>query len=694
MSVSMQPGSPDRENAEYLAEFLDQYYSDEIAEIALGNKGSHSLHVEIGDLQRFLDSEAYDKVLKDTDHYRTLLEEAVTFTDSSRGALKELNVTLVDSVGADIEHLRVSHIDSNNVGDYIGVKGQLSAVTKIRSFPRIATFSCKNCGWSVEVPQDTKEYTEPSGTCECERSPEWNLNYKNTEWVDHRKLKIQEPPDEAANGETQYIAVHMFAENTTDQFGVPLTERVGEDVTVYGTVELQQQSGRKKAEYLFNHYMVGEGVVFEESGLKAVDVDEHRAEIEEHANADDVYERFYRSIAPQIHPTNQMELAMKVCAAYLFAAPRVDPEEGAMYRGDIHAAIIGDPGMAKSVLLNGVSEFSPDCEHRSATGLSSDVGLVAAAVEDEFEDGGWTLKPGILVRAGMHAIIDEIDKGPDDLEKINDAMEGRQIATVDKAGMKADLKTRTGVMVSGNPENSRFDKEIPLPEQVDIDQSLLTRFDAIVLLTDVVDEEQDRKVGQHITESFRESVDMMKHDDVEPDATKREVSAEVAQAWVAAGREIIPELTDEATERLTDFYIEVRTHNDDADTISATARQLEDGVRFAMAFARMRLSETVEPQDVDMAIEVSKALIGQTHDGEGNFNIDRLTVETKDHTPDNQSDKIDAILNCLSGEAKTVETVAEETGIDEEYVENQLRNLSNQREPPVYEKAQGVYKGV
>jgi replicative DNA helicase Mcm len=340
----------------------------------------------------------------------------------------------------------------------------------------------------------------------------------------------------------------MFGENTTDQYGVPLVERVGEDVTVYGTVELLQQQGRNKAEYLFDHYVKGKAITFEDSGLKAVDVAAHREEFETHANADDVYERFYTSIAPQIHPTDQMELAMKVCAAYLFASPRVDPDEGAMYRGDMHAAIIGDPGMAKSVLLSGVSEFSPDAEHRSATGLSSDVGLVAAAVEDDFDNGGWMLKPGILVRAGMHAIIDEIDKGPDDLEKINDAMEGRQIATVDKAGMKADLKTRTGLLVSGNPEGSRFDSEVPLPEQVDIDQSLLTRFDAIVLLTDTVDEEQDRKIASHITESWRESVDMVKDKDVEPDATQRQVSAEVAQAWVAAGREIIPELTDEAAD--------------------------------------------------------------------------------------------------------------------------------------------------
>jgi replicative DNA helicase Mcm len=249
--------------------------------------------------------------------------------------------------------------------------------------------------------------------------------------------------------------------------------------------------------------------------------------------------------------------------------------------------------------------------------------------------------------------------------------------------------------VSGNPEGSRFDSEVPLPEQVDIDQSLLTRFDAIVLLTDTVDEEQDRKIASHITESWRESVDMVKDKDVEPDATQRQVSAEVAQAWVAAGREIIPELTDEAAERLTDFYVEVRGFNSDQDTISATARQLEGGIRFAMAFARMRLSETVETQDVDMAIDVSRALIGQTHDGEGNFNIDRLTVETKDHAPKTQSRKREAIRETLKeGQSKTPAQIAEETGIDKQTVEKELESMMQKNPAPVMKPQEGVYRGV
>lgn len=691
-SVDMSPGSPGRQKAEWLATFLDRYYAEEIQRIATTSRSQ--LHVDAGDLLRFCDdSDDFDSIMERPQYYAELLEEAVGFTDASQGHAGIVSIDIVDDAGANIPHYGVAQINSEQVADYIGVKGQLAAVTKIREFPQVATFQCDGCGTQVQVAQDTREFREPQAKpCQCEGSPRWELHFEQTDWVDHRKLKIQQPPEKAANGETQHLTVHVFGEDTTDIHGTPLVERVGEDVVVYGTVELIQQDGRNSADYLFEHYLSGSAVTFEESGLSAVDVASHREEVEQHANAPDVYERFYTSLAPQIYPTDQMELAMKVCAAYLFAAPRIDLEGGPMYRGDLHAALIGDPGMAKSVLLSGVAEFSPDCEHRSATGLSSDVGLVAAAVDDDFGEGGWTLKPGILVRAGMHAIIDEIDKGPPDLEKINDALEGRQIASIDKAGIKADLKTRTGLLASGNPEQSRFNTDEPLPPQIDVDESLLTRFDAIVLLIDEVDEEQDRAIANHITSSFMEGVDMVKNEDVEQSATERKVSPEVGQAWVALGRRITPELTDEAAEKLEEFYVDVRSFNEeqaDDETISATARQLEAGVRFSMAFARMRLSETVESKDVDMAIDVSRSLIGQTFDAEdGTLNIDKLTVSNAG----TQSSRKEQIKHAIMDEAKTPAEIEEQTGIDEDDVVEEIKTFK--RQGNAVEPKTGEYRWV
>jgi replicative DNA helicase Mcm len=691
-SVDLSPGSVDRDNAEYLAEFIDRYYEEEIADLAMSDRTQ--LFVDIGDLCTFLDHDAIQKLRDDPVKYEHQLHAALRFCDSTRNAIQPetIDLCLVDDAGADIPHVGVSDVNSEFVKQYIGVTGQLAAVTKIRSFPRVAAFKCRGCHSQREVPQSTQEFVEPTSGCECEAAPRWELDYEASEWEDHRKLKIQQPPEDAANGETQHIAVHVFGEDTTDRNNTPLTERVGEDVIAYGTVELRQQDGRGASDYLFNHYLKGRAVTFEESGVTDVDIQRHRDEIEAHAAADDVYERFWSSLAPQIEPIGRMELAMKLSAAFLFGAPRIDPDDGPMYRGDIHIAIIGDPGMAKSVLLEGVAKYSPDAEHRSATGLASDVGLVAAAVEDDFGEGGWSLKPGILVRAGMHAVIDEIDKGPDKLEHINDALEGKQVATIDKAGMHAELKTRTGLMVSGNPIGSRFNPHEPLPNQIDVDESLLSRFDAIVLLIDHVDEEKDRKIGEHITESYREGVQMQRAEDTgehfEQTVTDRVVSPEVGRAWVALGREIMPEFPPEIMERLVDFYVDARAQNDDENTISSTARQLEAGLRLSAAFARMRLSETVEECDVEEAITTTRALIGQTFDPEsGSFDIDKLTTSSKSK---NEGDPRPAILRAAN--ENSVEEIAEEVGMPDAKVKAEIEKLMRKGE--LTEPRQGVYRST
>jgi len=686
---------------EVLRDVLDTYYGDEIQSIATGKRENPRLHIDIDTIDRSIPIEMRETYLDNPQEMAEIAEEVLPETDASGAVDPNVDITITDDAGFWYDPLRVADIRSEHIGEYVRVSGQLAAVTKVRSFPYITKFICQNCGSMGSVRQTPREFKEPPHGCDCEqRSPMWKVDYENTEWKDHRKLKIQQRPEEAANGETQHIAAHVTGTACDDLQGLPLVEHAGDDATVYGTVEAVQQSGRGAAEYLFSHYLDADGVTFEDTGASAVNVDEHIEEIKEHAHAPNVHERFYTSLAPQIHPTDRMELAMKLVEAFLFAAPRVDPDDGPMYRGDIHLALIGDPGMAKSVLLSGAAEFSPDAEHRSATGLSSDVGLIAAAVEDDFGEGGWTLRPGILVRAGAHAIVDEIDKGPDELEKINDALEGKQVATIDKAGIKADLKSRTGLLVSGNPRDSRFNLEEPLANQVDIEESLLTRFDAIVLLVDEPDEEQDRKVAEHITKSYQEGIDMITPESSGNDdahTTSRTVTPEVGRAWVKAGRDITPQITDAAMSNLEDFYVDVRSQSSE-DSISATARQLESGIRLSMAYARARLSETVEPQDVEMAIGVSKAMIGQTHDGSGQFDIDKL-YETGAENPQTQEERKDTVRSII----ESLETTEQGAGIDEiltdaqgnlniapAAVEKEIQNMKDKGE--LYEPQRGEYR--
>lgn len=63
-----------------------------------------------------------------------------------------------------------------------------------------------------------------------------------------------------------------------------------------------------------------------------------------------------------------------------------------------------------------------------------------------------------------------------------------------------------------------------------------------------------------------------------------------------------PKLSGEAGDRLIKAYTEMRRKGNNKNVISATPRQLESMIRISESFAKMRLSNVVSIDDVDMAI--------------------------------------------------------------------------------------------
>ncbi|MFP4032402.1 MAG: AAA family ATPase, partial [Desulfococcaceae bacterium] len=215
-------------------------------------------------------------------------------------------------------------------------------------------------------------------------------------------------------------------------------------------------------------------------------------------------EAYRDSIVPNIHADEKLETFLEASVAWLFNAYRIDPENGPTYRGDLHMGLIGDPGLGKSTILQSLAAIAPKSEFRSGTGLSA-VGLTAAAVQEEFAGKTeWTLQPGVLPRAnGGHCIIDEVDDVVDEkTKKMHDALEGEQMVKVDKAGIEADLPSRTALFASGNPTDGRFDRYAPIADQIDLDPALFDRMDLVFALQDEVDAERDANKAGHALDAW------------------------------------------------------------------------------------------------------------------------------------------------------------------------------------------------
>ncbi len=246
----------------------------------------------------------------------------------------------------------------------------------------------------------------------------------------------------------------------------------------------------------------------------------------------------------------------------------------------------------------------------------------ATAVRDEM-DGRWTLEAGALVLADKGiALVDEIDKmRPDDRSALHEAME-QQTISVAKAGINAVLKARCALLGAANPKYGRFDRYSPIAEQINLSPTLLSRFDLIFVLTDDPNPERDRMLAEHILETHElgEKLEKMRNvvseysKQLEPEIRKVSpaIDPELLRKYIAyAKRTVFPVLSEEAKKKIIEFYVGMRGKVKENSPVPITARQLEALIRLAEASARMRLSDTVEPEDVDRVLKIIRKSLEQ-----------------------------------------------------------------------------------
>ena len=180
-----------------------------------------------------------------------------------------------------------------------------------------------------------------------------------------------------------------------------------------------------------------------------------------------------------------------------------------------------------------------------------------------------------------------------------------------KAGLVQTMSARTSILACANPKYSRFNPYKSLKEQIDIPDSTLSRFDLVFALTDKIEVEHDTELATALLNknNFEEEV----LDLIPTDLFKKYVTY--------AKLEIFPVLTQEAKDRLVEFYVMTRqsaSQNDSAKPI--TARDLKAIERLTIARAKTELRETATIDDVNCAIRIyckSLETIGLTPETRG-----------------------------------------------------------------------------
>ncbi len=337
-----------------------------------------------------------------------------------------------------------------------------------------------------------------------------------------------------------------------------------------------------------------------------------------------------------------------------------------------------------------VYDFTVDDRHNFfANGIV--VHNTVAAEKDELGEGGWTLKAGALVLAsGGMAQVDEFDKIEDeDRSALHEVMETQQIS-VAKAGIVAKFKTKAAILAAANPKYGRFDQTKSLSEQFDIPPTLLSRFDLIFPIVDILDEEKDSKLAKHILSTH------MANDEVTAEE-KELLDKDILRKYISySRRNCFPRLTNSASERIREFYVDLRGKSKEAGSVAITPRYLEGLVRLAEASAKVNLRNIVEAEDAQVAIDLFNYVMKKimTDRETGAFDVDVVTTgRTK--TDREKMQRSDTILEVIREHLREKDTAdieeviqdSENYGIDDKAARKIINELLRKGE--IYEKEHG-----
>ena len=530
----------------------------------------------------------------------------------------------------------VSQLRADDISMMLSIDAIATKISGVR--PRIysASFLCGSCGHVTDVKQpNEQELVEPiecsqiDGGCgRPKRQTRFILQEDESILINSQFIELQESPEQLKGGIQPERIICIGEHDIAGKLNP------GDRVKANGVLFIRSQRKGGKDTPVFDiflriHSLERQNVPLEEISI----TEDEELEIKELASRSDIYDLFSESIAPSIFGMSRVKESLML---QLFGGvARLNPD-GTRNRGDIHILLMGDPGVAKSQLLDYMSKISPRGQFTSGQSASA-AGLTAAAVQDSAADGRWTLEAGALVLADLGlAAIDEFDKmNESDRSSMHEAME-QQTISISKAGINASLRTRCAVLAAANPKSGKFEpvSDIPFTAQINLAPPLVSRFDIIWLLTDIAEQEKDAKIARHIINNrLLGTSELLVNQGSAPDPSRKSsagmkksqegdeiLSKDLIRKYIAySKRSIHPKLEEEARNRIVAFYVETRKKGgESSDSVSITARSLEAVARMAEASARIRLADIATVEDVERAIRLTRTwrneLMGENFD--------------------------------------------------------------------------------
>ncbi len=658
-----------------LLELLDRYPAES------------SLYVSYQDLFKY-NEEFVEGFLEDPQTYLEMGKRAVQ--NYVQDNTIEINIRINNI--PEYLHTEVRKLRSVHLHKFVSIYGIIRRATEIRPRLKTAVFKCSDCGAKNYVEQDGLKLIEPDVCVGC-RKPRGKVRfilipYEST-FIDTQTVEIQDLPEKVRGGE-QPQRLTAYLEGDLAGKIVP-----GDRVVLNGILRAKERRIANIKTTEFQIYLDVVSIDLLPEKEEDEPTEEELKKIEELSQKPDIIEMMRDSIAPSIYG---MDIVKEALVLQMFGGVAKEMSDGTKIRGDIHILLVGDPGTAKSQLLQYMAQLVPRGIYTSGKG-SSAAGLTATAVRDE--TGRWTLEAGALVLADQGlAAIDEIDKmSTTDRDSIYQAME-QQIVTVTKAGIYATLMSRCAILAAANPKYGRFDQRKPWTAQIDLPSPLLSRFDVIFKIIDIPNPEKDKEMADYILNVHLAGEKIMRDEltDYIVEQYQPKIDTNLLRKYVKyAKTHIIPKLSDEAIRAIEEEYLNTRKKYEETQSVPITPRQLEAMIRLAEASARARLSEVVTKEDAQRAIKIVRFFLKEAASEGGIEDMDIIYTGTSSRRRQKWI-VIDEIIRQLEEEKKEgarfedIVERASDHNISKAEVEEILDMLRKQGE--IYSPRDGVYRHV
>ena len=455
-------------------------------------------------------------------------------------------------------------------GKDVSVMGVISGIQPLRKMVKGITVQCMGCSTIYERKYDKPEFfqsyvpIENIRKCPQCKTGDYLGRYKREEI----NAVVVELKDHNTFSEIDPLRIILFSDDEPAFDNTINIERhVGETVIVTGDV-YNVDIGKSRESKVVTHLYVSRLIRYPSKQDVELTYQDIKAVKRFVAliGSDKIVDKLTVMFGTSIIGYNHVKKGLLLCAASTTLDKTIKK---------IHAVLVGDPGLAKSLLLQESIRLVPNSTFESvqfATGKS----LTAIVTNDEGD--AHILRIGPIPQAkGAIAALNEMNRMLEsDQGLILDTMQEQKFTT-SKFGLKFHVDAQTAIIGSANPVGGAWkDGKIDL-DKIAMIKPLLDRFDLVFTFKDNKDEGYNMEYARQKSEMENRP---------RPDYT----AYIVKHIMYAKQYYPRPNFSDEAIMMLNQYYVGIRKR-------FGSPRIRETVFRIAQNIARLKLKDVVDAAD-------------------------------------------------------------------------------------------------